>query len=388
MFGQFLILTTISSNILKKLLILSITICSWLHFYSQNTYAFFGSFNRDKDTEGLYVYELDTISGKLLKVTSYTGILNPSFLTVSPDGKYVFACTESKTKNGGSVSSFEFNRENKTLTFINKQKSGGENPVYLTVHKNGKWLVNGNYTEGSVSVYPISENGKIEPYVQNIQFLEGSMDPGRQERAHIHSTVFSPDFDYLFLPDLGADKIRAYQFNSDSNEPLKTADIPFTQTTPGSGPRHFTFHPNGKFAYCIEEMGGAVSVYSYNNGKLNAIQRINTHSEKYKEDFESSDVHISPDGKFLYASNRGTENNIALFSIQNDGTLKTIGYQSVKGKHPRVFGLDPSGKFLIATNAGTGNVVVFKRDSTTGLLKKVGRKIKIKNVSCVQIRKY
>lgn len=373
---------------MKTLLTFIISTFTFLNFYTQNTYAFFGSFNRDKNTEGIYVYELDTISGKLSKVTSYTGILNPSFLTLSPNGKYIFACTESKTKNGGSVSSFDFNRENKTLTFINKQKSGGENPVYLTAHKNGKWLVNGNYTEGSISVYPISENGKIEPYVQNFQFSEGSVNPGRQERAHIHSTVFSPDFNYIFFPDLGADKIRAYQFNSESKEPLQPAEIPFIKTILGSGPRHLTFHPNGKFAYCIEEMGGAVSAYSYENGKLNTIQRIDTHSEKYKDDFESSDVHISPDGKFLYASNRGNEDNIAIFSIQNDGTLKTVGYQSIKGKHTRVFGLDPSGKFLIATHSGSGTVVVFKRNSETGLLKKVGKKIKIKSVSCVQIRRY
>lgn len=135
-------------------------------------------------------------------------------------------------------------------------------------------------------------------------------------------------------------------------------------------------------------MGGAVSVYSYENGKLNNLQRIHTHSEKYKDDFESSDIHISPDGRFLYASNRGNENNIAIFSIQDDGTLKTVGYQSTKGKHPRVFNLDPEGKFLIATNAVTGTVVVFKRNPKTGLLKKAGRKIKIKSVSCVEIRRY
>jgi 6-phosphogluconolactonase (cycloisomerase 2 family) len=187
---------------------------------------------------------------------------------------------------------------------------------------------------------------------------------------------------------LGADKIRAYQFNDESKEPLQPAEIPFTKMTLGSGPRHFTFHPNGKFAYCIEEMGGAVSAYSYENGKLNNLQRIYTHSKKYKEDFESSDVHISADGKFLYSSNRGNENNIAIFSIQNDGTLKIVDYQSVKGKHPRVFGLDPSGKFLIATNAQSGNVVVFKRNAETGLLKKVGRKLKINGASSVQIRKY
>lgn len=373
---------------MKKLLFLTITVFTCLQLHAQKTYAFFGSYNWDKDTEGIYVYELDTIQGKISKVTSFSGISNPSFLTLSSDGKYVFACTESKTPNGGSVSSFEFNPEKKSLTFINTQKSGGENPVYLMAHQNGKWLVNGNYTEGSVSVYPISEGGKIESYVQNFQYSEGSINPDRQDRAHIHSTVFSPNFDYIFLPDLGADKIRAYKFDSDKNQPLQDAEIPFVQTTPGSGPRHLAFHPNGKFAYCIEEMGGAVSVYSYEKGKLSNLQRINTHSEKYKAHFESSDVHISPDGKFLYASNRGVENNIAIFSIQADGTLNIIDYQFVKGKHPRTFSLDPSGKFLITANTGTSEVVVFKRNPETGLLKKAGKKIKIKNVTNVQMRKY
>jgi 6-phosphogluconolactonase (cycloisomerase 2 family) len=373
---------------LKPILFLIIFLISLSEIHAQHTYAFFGSFNRDQDTEGLFVYELDTLSGKLSKVSSFTGMLNPSFLTVSPNGKYVFACTESKTENGGSVSSFAFDPEKKSLTLISKQKSGGENPVYLTVHPDGKWLVNGNYTEGSVSVYPVSENGQIQPYVRNFQFEEGSIDPNRQERAHIHSTVFSPDFNYIFLPDLGADKIRTYRFETEKDQPLQPAAVHFTATVPGSGPRHLTFHPNGKFAYCIEEMGGAVDVYSYDNGVLNSLQRINTHSDKYRENFEGSDVHVSPDGRFLYASNRGNENNIAIFSIRDDGTLKTVGYQSTKGKHPRVFNLGPDGKFLIATNAGTGMVVVFRRNSETGLLKKVGRKIKIKSVSCVEIRKY
>lgn len=128
---------------------------------------FFSSFNHDKETEGIYVYELDTLKGKLSKVTSVKRILDPSFLTLSPNGKYVFACTESKTKNAGRVSSFEFNPEKKSLTFINSQKSGGENPVYAVVQQNGKWLINGNYTEGSASVYPISENGCIQPTLRS-----------------------------------------------------------------------------------------------------------------------------------------------------------------------------------------------------------------------------
>ena len=373
---------------MKKTLSMVLVILSGIRLLAQDTYVFFGSFNRDKETEGIYVYQLDTIKGKLSKVTSFKGILNPSFLTLSPNGKYIYACTESKTKNGGSVSSFEFNPEKKTLTFINNQKSGGENPVYLSAHQNGKWLIVGNYTEGSTSVYPLSEKGRIEPVVQNFQFTEGSVNLGRQDRAHIHSTVFSPNFDYVFLPDLGADKIRAYKFESDRNEPLQPAKVPETKATLGSGPRHLTFHPNGKFAYCIEEMGGAVSVYKYENGTLKSIQRIDTHSEKLKEDFESSDVHISPDGRYLYASNRGVENNIAIFAIQNDGTLKAIGYQPTGGKHPRVFAIDSTGKFVITTNSVSGTATVFKRNAETGLLKRIRGKVKMYGVSSVQIRKY
>lgn len=349
---------------------------------------FFGSFNRDKTAEGIYVYQLDTISGKLSKVTSVKNHLNPSFITLSPNGKYLFACTESKTPDAGSVSSFKFEPENKTLTFVNSQKSGGENPVYVAVHENGQWLLNGNYTQGSISIYPLSEDGNINPVAQNFQFTDGSINIERQDRSHIHSTVFSPNFDHVFLPDLGADKIRCYRFENDKKEPLQPAEKPYMKTTLGGGPRHFTFHPNGKYAYCAEELSGTVNSYKYENGKLESIQRINTHTKKYKENFESSDIHISPDGRFLYASNRGEENNIAIFAIQDNGLLATVGYQSTLGKHPRVFDIDETGKFLIVTNSVSGNVFVFKRNIKTGLLKKVGEELKIKSVSCVQIRTY
>ncbi|MFV8375422.1 lactonase family protein [Flavobacterium sp. LB1P71] len=356
--------------------------------YSQNSYVFVGSYNSDKNKEGIYVFQLDTMTGNLKKITTVKNILNPSYLTVSPNGKYVFVCTETRTPNAGSVSSFEFKPKKKTLTFINSQKSGGENPVYLSVHKNGKWLVNANYTQGSVSVYPITAGGKINPIVQNFSYSEGSINKERQERSHIHSAVFSPNYDFVFLPDLGADKIRSYRFNSTKKQPLSENQYPFTQTTLGSGPRHFTFHPDEKFAYCIEEISGTISVYAYGNGKLDPIQRINTHTDALKEGFSSGDIHISPDGRFLYASNRGEENNIAIFSIESNGTLKTVGYQSTFGKTPRIFTIDSTGKFLIAANQTSGNVVVFKRNLVTGLLKKSGTEINLENASCVQIKHY
>ena len=355
--------------------------------FSQNTYVFLGSYNRDKAAESIVVYQLDTLKGKLTKITAAKNLINPSFLTVSPNGKYVYACTDSKTPNAGSVSSFEFNPQNKTLTFLNKQSSGGENPVYVSVHKSGKWLINGNYTEGSVSVHPLLENGKIDSIAQNFQYQDGSVHKERQTRSHIHSTIFSPQFDYVFLPDLGADKIRCYRFDATLKQPLVEAPFPFTKTDPESGPRHLTFHPNQKFGYCIEEMSGSISAYEYENGSLKKIQRINTHPDSITEGFESSDIHISPDGKFLYATNRGKENNIAIFSINANGLLTSIGYQSTLGKHPRIFAIDETGKFLIASNVLTGNVIVFKRNPKTGLLKKTGKEVKLENVSCVQIKK-
>ncbi|MBF4518239.1 lactonase family protein [Flavobacterium sp. ANB] len=355
--------------------------------FSQNTYVFLGSYNRDKEAESILVYQLDTLNGKLSKVTSVKNIINPSYLTLSSNGKFLYACTDTKTPNAGSVSSFEFNPENKSLTFLNKQGSGGENPVYVSVHKSGKWLVNANYTEGSVSVHPLLENGRIDSIAQNFQYTDGSVHKERQTRSHVHSAVFSPQNDFLFLPDLGADKIRSYQFDENQKQPLIETKNPFTKTDLQAGPRHFTFHPNQKFGYCIEEMAGAISVYQYGNGVLTKIQRINTHPDSITEGFESSDIHISPDGKFLYATNRGKENNIAIFTIDENGLLKNIGYQSTLGKHPRIFAIDESGKFLIATNVISGNVVVFKRNLKTGLLKKVGKEIKMENVSCVQVKR-
>lgn len=370
-----------------KLIYIAITFLLTFNAFSQNTYVFLGSYNRDKLAEAIQVYQLDTLNGKLIKVTSATNIVNPSYLTISPNGKYVYACTDTKTPNAGSISSFEFNPKNKSLTFLNSQRSGGENPVYVTVHKSGKWIANANYTEGSVSVFPISENGKIDSIAQNFQYMDGSTHKERQTRSHVHSAVFSPQFDYLFLPDLGADKIRAYAFDENKKQPLIETKNPFTKTDLEAGPRHFIFHPNQKFGYCIEEMAGQISVYQYENVILNKIQRIATHPDKIKEGFESSDIHISPDGKFLYAANRGKENNIAIFSIDENGLLKNIGYQSTLGKHPRVFAIDESGKFLVATNVITGNIIVFRRNPKTGLLKKTGKEIKMENVSCVQVKR-
>lgn len=209
------------------------------------------------------------------------------------------------------------------------------------------------------------------------------MNQKRQEHSHVHSAVFSPDFQQLFLPDLGSDKIRRYNFDQDRTKPLDL-DGNFIPTDPGSGPRHLSFHPNQYFAYSIEELSGEISVYDLDGRYLYLIQKIKTYPDNLTEGFESSDVHLSPDGKFLYATNRGSENNIAIYSVAEKGTLKNIGYQSTLGKHPRTFAIDPSGNYLIVTNVNSSDAVVFKRDFKTGLLKKTDS-VKMENVTCVQI---
>lgn len=358
-----------------------------INVFAQNTFVFFGSYNKDKAAEGIYVYELDTLNGNLTKVASVKDVFNPSFITLSPNGKYVYACTDTRLPEG-TVSSYAFDSKSKTLNFVSIQKSGGVNPVFLATDKTGKWLVNANYSDGSVAVFPLLDNGVIEPFVQNYKYTEGSINPNRQESSHVHAVVFSPDFDYVFFPDLGSDGIRTYQFESNNEEPLQSAEVPFLQTTLGGGPRHLTFHPNKKNAYLIEELSGTITVFDYQNGKFTEKQRIATHPKHIKEGFQSSDVHVSPDGKFLYASNRGEENNIAVFLISENGKLTNIDYTPTGGDHPRVFGLDESGKFLIVTNSISGNVFVFMRNEKTGKLTKVGNEVKINSVSCVKIKRY
>ena len=357
--------------------------------YSQKQFVFFGSYNWDKGSEAVYVYELDNDTGKLSKVASSSDVINPGYITVSSDGKYIYASSDAKTPNYGTVSSFAFDAEKKTLTFLNQQKTGGENPVYVNVDKSGKWLINVTYNQPSISVFPLLENGKIDSIAQHFKFTEGSgVNPTRQEKSHTHSAVFAPDYTTVLFADLGADKILQYPFDASQNKPLIYNKSTFINTKPGSGPRHITFSKNGKLVYSIEELAGMISVYDFSNNTLKEIQRIATHPDKITEGFESSDVHISPDGKFLYATNRGKENNIAIFKVLNDGKLESIGYQKTGGKHPRTFAIDETGKFIIVTNVNSQDVTVFRRNLETGMLKKVGKPVKINHPTCVKIKMY
>lgn len=350
---------------------------------AQRTLLFVGSYNIDKNLPGIYVYSFDHTSGSLTRLTEHAGVLNPSYLALSRTGRYLYACTESRAGQLGSVSSFEFN--NNQLKFISRQPTGAANPVYAALDKQEKWLLSGSYTGGGMAAFAINKKAEIQPAAQVRLFQDSSIRP-QQKSAHIHSVNFSPDQQHVYLPDLGADKIRHFSFNSSLAEPLteKTA----IKTPPGSGPRHMAFQPEGRFAYCVSELSGTITAYSCQNGQLDSIQEVSLHQQPHKF-YSSADIHISPDGRFLYASNRGEENNIAIFSInRSSGHLSAVGYQPTGGEHPRNFIIDPSGKFLLVANEISGDIVVFRRNQKTGRLTDTGQKVQVKGPSCLIFKSF
>ncbi len=339
-------------------------------------------------SKGIYVYRFNAATGKASWVSNTDSVKNPSYLAVSKNEKYVYAVNETGGDSPGSVSSFAFDKVTGKLNFINSQLSGGDHPCYISESKNNKWVSVSNYTGGSVAIFPVNTDGALQPYTQLIQHTGSSANKQRQEKAHVHAAVFSPDGDYLFTPDLGIDKIMIYKFRPELNKPLQPANPSFASTGAGNGPRHFTFHPNEKFAYVVEELSGTVSAYTHNNGILKFSQRVSTHPKNYKGTIGSADIHVSPDGKFLYASNRGDANTITIFSINKlTGKLSLKGYQPVLGKTPRNFVIDPTGNYLLVANQDTDNIVIFKRNKLTGLLKNTGEQLKIPKPVCLKMIK-
>ncbi len=256
------------------------------------------------------------------------------------------------------------------------------------MNSNRKWAVVANYSGGSLSALPIQADGSLAPAAQVIQHYGRGADSMRQEKAHVHSAFFTPGDHFILSADLGMDKIMIYHFNANAMQPLSDAKDSFVSVLPGSGPRHLAFHPAKPYVYAIEELSGTVEVYSYSNDRLTHKQRISSNPADFKGNKGSADIHVSPNGRFLYASNRGDANTIAIYAIDTaTGKLQIKGFQPVLGKHPRNFIIDPAGHFLLVANRDTDNIVVFRIDDETGLLKATGIQIDIPNPVCLKLLK-
>lgn len=344
-----------------------------------------GTYTQPGESEGLYVYEFDSLTGELVYKAKAAGVTNPSFLAISRDQNFVYSVNETGRENPGGVSAFKFDPTGGTLTFLNKVNSMGDDPCYVSVDKKGRNVYVGNYSGGSLAVFRVQNNGSLSNAVQVIQHEGSGADKSRQEKAHVHSTIIAPDGEYLLSADLGTDKVYVYKIHNGKSGNILTAPDPaFISVPAGSGPRHLDFHPNGKFAYLIHELTGDVSVYQYHKGKLERIQTLSMLAPDFKGQTGAADIHVSPDGKFLYASNRGDANDIVIFSIQPDGSLTLTGRQSTLGKGPRNFAIDPAGNFLLVANQNSNEIVVFKRDRQTGLLSDSGKRLKVGQPVCLK----
>jgi 6-phosphogluconolactonase len=350
---------------------------------SNEYHLLIGTYSNKDNSNGIYVYRFNTESGAFKMAQPVTSSVNASYLAISADRKNVYAVSEAG-EGKGSANAYTFNPGTGALKFVNSVRSEGDHPCYISVDDQKKFVFVGNYSGGNLLSIPLNTDGSFRKDVQNIQHQGSSVVKERQEKAHVHSVVLSPDGRYLLVPDLGADKVFQYFVDVTKPQALTPADQPFTAVKPGGGPRHLTFHPNGKYAYLVLELEAAVMVFDYNNGKLDAKQTITMIAPDFKGKGSAADIHVSPDGKFLYASNRGEANELVIYSIDNAGKLSLVGHQSVLGKTPRNFAIDPSGNFLLAANQDSNDIVIFKRDISTGLLTPTGKKIEVDKPVCLK----
>lgn len=349
---------------------------------SDTLYMLVGSYG-PADQEGIKVYKFNQAIGEGQYVSGVKGISNPSYQTVSKDGKRVYSVGED---DGGTASAhtLTFDAATGTLTLINSQPTQGAAPCHIALSPEEDYVVTANYNGSNISLFPLDGKGRLKPG-QTIGFEGSGPDKERQAIPHLHFVYFTPDNHYLLANDLGTDRIHRFPLNTrqkGSNTPLvdrqRASDI---RLTPGSGPRHTVFSADGRFAYLITELSGEVMAFTYDGDSLSLMQTIQADTLDARG---SADIHLSPDGRFLYASNRLKGDGLAIFRVNpEDGTLSKAGYQPT-GIHPRNFVLTPNGQYLLVACRDTDEIQIFARDASTGLLTDTGRRIKTTKPVCLK----
>lgn len=367
---------------MKKIFFL-LFLAAFTDYFAQaqkQTYLLVGTYTSGK-SKGIPVFRFDTKTGDATLVDSAV-TQNPSYLAVSPNQQYVYAVNEiGNSEGGGKVTAYRFG-PNGHLTELSQQQSMGEHPCYVTVSKDGKWVIAGNYSSGTAAVLPVERNGALGLASDSVKH-SGRGVHSRQESPHVHATVLSPDNRFLFVPDLGIDKLMIYSFDAQRGT-LQPKDT-ILKLAAGSGPRHFIFHPNDRWAYLVQELTGTVTAFRYNAGKLTQMQTVSVLPKGFTKSFTSADIHISPDGQFLYTSTRDSANLLTIFRINNsNGKLTVKGFQPVLGKTPRNFNFDPSGNFLLVANQNSDEIVVFKVNKQSGGLTDTGKRISVGNPVCIK----
>jgi 6-phosphogluconolactonase len=337
-------------------------------------------------SKGIYAYRFHPSTGEITLIGLAAESLNPSFLAIHPNCRFLYAVNETSNFEGGSgsISAFSIDDDTGRLKLINKVFSKGSNPCHLTIDKRGKWLLAANYSSESVSVFPIEEDGRLGIASTVIQHSGSGKDPSRQEGPHAHSVTLSPDNRFLLVSDLGLDKVMVYRFDA-VHGTLIANDPSYIGVTPGAGPRHSSFHPNGRFVYQINELNSTLTAFGYDadRGSLRELETISTLPLGFSGTNITAEVQAHPDGAYVYGSNRGHD-SIVVYAVRGEkGILEPVEYVSTRGRTPRHFAIDPSGSFLFAANQDSGEIVMFRISSETGKLSDTGTMLKIPNPVCI-----
>ena len=332
-----------------------------LHFYV-GTYT-------DSGSEGIYRFGLDCATGKLHSNGLAVLSENPSYLALTKDGKFLLAVRETideKNKGEGYIELFSVD-DTGNLSSVNKVSSGGAHPCHVAVNEDGAVLAS-NYTGGNVALMRLETSGELSEVLSSDQHTGHGPVAERQEKPHVHSALFEPNGKRIFVADLGIDQVKVYTIDKPSFS-LKPNKFPEIKLAPGSGPRHMVIHPNKKLLFIANELSCSVSVVQLlQNGSFRIAETVSTLPADYLKANTCADIHLSPDGNWLYVSNRGM-NSIAIFSVsEKESKIKLVGHEDTRGEMPRNFTLTPEGDYLLVANQNSNNIVAFKRNKDTGML--------------------
>jgi 6-phosphogluconolactonase len=339
--------------------------------------AYAGTYTTKTNSKGIYAYRYDGETGKLSSLGLAGESADPSFVAVHPSGKFLYAVNEAGKSS--MVSAFALETKTGKLTLLNQLPALGEDPCYISFDKTGKYALVANYTSGNVVVFPILPDGKLGEHTALVQD-SGTPGPNkeRQEGPHAHWIETSPDNRFALVSDLGLDEVLVYKFNA-AKGTLSPNHPPFLRLKQGSGPRHIAIRPGGKLVYVVSELSSTVTAFRFNSraGTLHELQTVTTLPKEFSGRNDTAEIAVHPNGKFLYASNRGHE-SIAVFAIHaTKGTLTFVANVPTGGKEPRHFAIDPGGNYLLAENQLSNNIVVFKIDLATGGLTPTGDVIEV-----------
>ena len=337
-------------------------------------------------SEGIYVCRMDPASGQLTFERVIKGIVNPSFLAIYPVKNLLYAVNEVEGfggHGGGGVSAFNIDPVSGEAVLLNEQPSHGEHPCYVSLEKSGRFALVANYSSGSIAMFPIQTDGKLGAATQVIQHSGSSIHPDRQTGPHAHCILPDPTNRFAIAVDLGLDKLMIYRMDLEQGKLHLHGEV---KVHAGAGPRHLTFHPNGQSAYLINELDATLTAYRYYSdaGFFEEVQSISALPEDFKGENLCAEIHVSPDGKNLYASNRGHDSLVCFLIDQDSGQLSYMDHVSTEGQIPRNFAIDPGGSFLLVANQKSDSIVTFRIDKTTGHLLKTGFQIDVPMPVCIK----